>query len=146
MSETEQRKGRQIRPTMVCRTISICRGSRNIVFFIWIRVQGEYEELAMLLCKTVFVLDLVFCYLIVTLKSERYKLPLPRSERAPTVREDTTLTTITTEFATTTLNNIDWYRNASYTNARRSYNRTRFARIHTPFATHFCTDWTVAGH
>ena len=43
----------------------------------------------MLLYKgTVFVLDLVFCYLFVTLKSERYKLSVPRPKRAPAVRED----------------------------------------------------------
>ena len=99
----------------------------------------------MLLYKsTVFVLDLVFRYLIVTLKSERYRLPLPRPQRVPAVREDTTLTTISTKFATTTLNNTDWYEDVSYSNARRSYNRTRFARIRTPFATQFCTAWTAA--
>ena len=37
----------------------------------------------------------------------RYKLSLPRPRRTPAVREDTTLTTITTEFTTTTLNNLD---------------------------------------
>ena len=40
--ERDQRKGRQIRPTMVCRAISICRDGRNIVFFIWITVQEQY--------------------------------------------------------------------------------------------------------
>ena len=94
--------------------------------------------------STVFVLDAVFCYLIVKFKSERYKLPIPRPKRVPAVREDTTLTTISTEFATTTLNNTDWYGDVSYSNARRCYNRTRFARIRTPFATQFCTDWTAA--
>ena len=43
------------------------------------------------------------------LKSERYKLPLPRPKRAPAVREDTTLTTPSTDFATTILNDIDKY-------------------------------------
>ena len=92
----------------------------------------------MLLYKsTVFVLYLVFRYLIVTLKSERYKLPLPRPKRAPAVCEDTTLTTVSTELATTILNNIDWYENASYSNAKRSYNRTKSARLRTPFVPHF---------
>ena len=88
--------------------------------------------------STVFVLDLVFCHLIVTLKSERYKLPLPRPKRAPAVREDPEPPYYNIyevhDYHIYILDNVDYYRNASYSNARRSYNCPRFARICTSFA------------
>ena len=68
----------------------------------------------MLLYKgNVFVLDLVFCYLIVTLKSERYKLPFPRPERAPVVREDSEPPYYNIyevrDYRTYILDNVDYY-------------------------------------
>ena len=82
--------------------------------------------------RTVFVLDIVFCYLILRLKSESYKLPHPRPKRVPEVREDSYRPNYNIyeirDYRTYILDNVDYYRNASYSNARRSYNRSRFAR------------------
>ena len=77
-------------------------------------------------------------YVILMLKSDRYKLPLPRPKRAPAVREDPEPPYYNIyevrDYRTYILDNVDYYRNTSYSNIRRSYNRTRFARFCTPFA------------